>query len=308
VALEAAEGGIGGDGGRVAGTALLEVVALSKRYGGLAAVDDLSFRVSAGETFGIAGPNGAGKTTLFDTISGHARATGGRIVFRGQEIQERPSHAICHLGIARTFQIPAVFPEHTVFGNIVVGAYFGRGARLVPGTRFDAVSVGRGREAAEFVGLQDKLEVIAGPLSLFDKKRLMIASAIACEPGLLMLDEPVGGLNPGETDEVLDLVRKVRSSGVTVILIEHVMRALMAISDRVMVMNHGRLLFEGTPEDVQRHEEVIRVYLGTATEERAGAADTGVAGELQAWRASDPDEVADVAGLPGTDPGEAPDA
>jgi branched-chain amino acid transport system ATP-binding protein len=288
VAVAAAERGDHGDGG-VAGSALLEIIGLTKRFGGLAAVDDLSFRVSQGETFGIAGPNGAGKTTLFDTISGHARATRGRIVFGGQEIQDRSSHAICHMGIARTFQIPTVFPEHTVFGNIVVGAYFGRGSRAVPGTRFGAESIERGREAATFVGLQHKLDAVAGPLSLFDKKRLMIASAIASEPDLLMLDEPVGGLNPGEIDEVLDLVRKVRSSGVTVVLIEHVMAALMSISDRVMVMNHGRLLFEGTPADVQRHEEVIRVYLGTATAEEAVTADTSAADELEAWRSSDPE-------------------
>ena len=118
-------------------------------------------------------------------------------------------------------------------------------------------------------------------MSLFDKKRLMMASAIATDPGLLMLDEPVGGLNPGETDEVLELVRKVRASGVTVVLIEHVMRALMSISDRVMVMNHGRLLFQGTPDDVQRHEEVIRVYLGTATEDRPTRADVGAIEELE---------------------------
>jgi branched-chain amino acid transport system ATP-binding protein len=289
VAVGTAERGVGGDDGTVAGAALLEVVGLSKRYGGLAAVDDLSFRVSPGQTFGIAGPNGAGKTTLFDTITGHARATRGRIVFRGEEIQERSSHALCRLGIARTFQIPAVFPEHTVCGNIVVGAYFGRSSRSVPGIRFDALSIDRAREAAMFVGLHAKLDVVAGPLSLFDKKRLMIASAIATEPSLLMLDEPVAGLNPRETDEVLDLVRKVRASGVTVVLIEHVMRALMSISDRVMVMNHGRLLFEGTPEDVQRHEEVIRVYLGTATVDEAGVADTGAAEDLAAWRRSDPE-------------------
>jgi branched-chain amino acid transport system ATP-binding protein len=277
-----------GTAGVVAGTALLEVDGLSKRFGGLAAVDDLSFRVSAGETFGIAGPNGAGKTTLFDTISGHARATRGRIVFEGREIHERPPHEICHLGVARTFQVPAAFPDHTVLGNILVGAYFGRRPRVVAGIRFDDESIERGREAAAFVGLQGKLDALAGPLSLFDKKRLMVASAIAAGPSLLMLDEPVGGLNPGEIDAVLDLVRKLRSSGVTVVLIEHVMRALMSISDRVMVMNHGRLLFEGTPEDVQRHEEVIRVYLGTATEERATDADTGAAAELEAWRASLP--------------------
>ncbi len=242
---------------------MLEVESLSKRFGGLAAVDDLSFSVEEGETFGIAGPNGAGKTTLFDAITGMTRASAGRIVFAGEEIQDRSSHAICHRGVARTFQIPAVFPEHTVLGNIMVGAYFGRRSRGVPGLGFDHDTVERAREAAEFVGLSDRLQAVAGPMSLFDKKRLMIASAIATSPRLLMLDEPVGGLNPGEVDAVLDLVGKVRRSGVTVVLIEHVMRALMSISDRVMVMNHGRLLFQGTPADAQRHEEVIRVYLGT---------------------------------------------
>lgn len=285
----------------VAGAALLEVGSLTKRFGGLAAVDDLSFRVGAGEAFGIAGPNGAGKTTLFDTITGHARATEGHITFLGEEIQDRSSHAICQLGIARTFQIPAVFPEHTVLGNIIVGAYFGRRPRLVPATRFDPDSVERARDAAAFVGLDGKLAALAGPLPLFDKKRLMIASAIATDPKLLMLDEPVGGLNRGEVDRVLELVRKVRATGVTVILIEHVMRALMAISDRVMVMNHGRLLFEGTPGDVQRDEEVIRIYLGTATEERPTSADAGVTEDLREWRSSDASEVAEVATAEGTD-------
>jgi branched-chain amino acid transport system ATP-binding protein len=266
-----------------AGTAVLDVVDLTKRYGGLAAVDGLSFNVSRGETFGIAGPNGAGKTTLFDAISGHVRANGGRIVFDGEEIQQRSSHEICHLGVARTFQVPAVFPEHTVLGNILVGAYFGRRPRLVPSTRFDGDSVEQAVRAATSVGLDEKLGATAGPLSLFDKKRLMMASALASDPRLLMLDEPVGGLNPGETDRVLDLIRSIRDRGVTVVLIEHVMRALMSISDRVMVMNHGRLLFQGTPEDVQRQEEVIRVYLGTKTEDRPTRADVGATEELREW-------------------------
>jgi branched-chain amino acid transport system ATP-binding protein len=274
---------------------LLEVAQLSKRYGGLAAVDDLTFSVAEGEVFGIAGPNGAGKTTLFDTITGHAHASGGRIVFNGLDIQDRPSHAICQMGVARTFQIPAVFPEHTVLGNIAVGAYFGRGGRSALGLRFDPQTAARAREAAAFVGLGDRMAAVAGPLSLFDKKRLMIASALATDPRLLMLDEPVGGLNPGETNAILNLVRKVRAAGVTVVLIEHVMRALMSLSDRVMVMNHGRLLFEGTPEDVQRDEEVIRVYLGTAAEERPTEADADVEQDLEAWRTSEP-EAADVPG------------
>jgi branched-chain amino acid transport system ATP-binding protein len=287
----------------VSDAALLEVARLSKRYGGLAAVDDLSFAVREGETFGIAGPNGAGKTTLFDTITGHARASGGEIRFADETIQARSSHAICRAGVARTFQIPAVFPEHTVLANVMVGAYFGRRRRL-PGVRFDTAASERAREAAAFVGLEDRLDVPAGPLPLFDKKRLMIASAIATSPRLLMLDEPVGGLNPGEVDAVLALMRKVRESGVTIVLIEHVMRALMSISDRVLVMNHGRLLFEGTPDDVQRHEEVIRVYLGTEQEaaERGAASDEELR-EVQEWAAADPDAAADGSGDRGGEEG-----
>ena len=272
--------------------ALLEVDGLSKHYGGLAAVDDLSFTVREGEAFGIAGPNGAGKTTLFDTITGHARATGGAIRFAGQEIQTRTSHVICQAGIARTFQIPAVFPDHTVLANIVVGSYFGRTGRLLPGMRFDGASIDGAREAARFAGIDDRLHVPAGRLPLVDKKRLMIASAMATSPRLLMLDEPVGGLNRGEVDAILELIRKIRSSGVTVVLIEHVMRALMSMSDRVLVMNHGRLLFDGTPEDVQRHEEVIRVYLGTERETSQGpAASTDALPELREWKTSEPREL-----------------
>jgi branched-chain amino acid transport system ATP-binding protein len=269
---------------------LLEVEGLSKHYGGLAAVDDLSFVVREGETFGIAGPNGAGKTTLFDTITGHARATAGVIRFAGNGIQTWSSHAICRAGIARTFQIPAVFPDHTVLANVVIGSYFGHAGRLLPGVRFDTASVERAREAAAFVGLVERLDARAAPLPLYDKKRLMIASAIATSPRMLMLDEPVGGLNRGEVDAILELIRKVRSSGVTVVLIEHVMRALMLISDRVLVMNHGRPLFEGTPDDVQRHEEVIRVYLGTKQETTPGEGETSEEEltELSGWAASEP--------------------
>ncbi|HXF74236.1 MAG TPA: ABC transporter ATP-binding protein [Actinomycetota bacterium] len=243
---------------------------LSKRYGGLAAVDGLTFSVAEGETLGIAGPNGAGKTTLFDVISGHAAASSGRVRFMGREIQRMPAHAICALGIARTFQVTVAFPELTVLGNILVGAYFGRGRRRI-GLRFDRASIDRAIEAASFVGLGDRLDVRAGPLSLFDKKRLMIASSLATEPRLLLLDEPVGGLTPAETDSILELVRRVRDGGVTVIVIEHVMRALMSISDRVVIMNHGRLLFDGTPRDVVRDAEVIRVYLGTLPAEETPA-------------------------------------
>ncbi len=242
--------------------ALLEVEGVSKHFGGLAAVDDLSFAVAADETFGIAGPNGAGKTTLFDVDHRSRAGHRGAIVLAGEEIQGRSSHGICHRGVARTFQIPAVFPEHTVLGNIAVGAYFGRRSG-VPSFAFDDEAIERAREAAFLVGLEDKLGAVAGPLSLFDKKRLMIASAIATAAATAdarragRRPQPRGdrrGARPGEPG---------CGSPASRCLIEHVMRALMAISDRVMVMNHGRLLFEGTPAEVQRHEEVIRVYLGT---------------------------------------------
>jgi branched-chain amino acid transport system ATP-binding protein len=213
---------------------------------------------------GIAGPNGAGKTTLFDTVSGYARATSGRILLNGRPIERLPAHKITHLGIARTFQIPSVFETQTVFANVLVASYFGAANRLVAGLRFDSAAVERAEDSLELVGLADRRKSQAGPLSLFDKKRLMIACALATEPRLLLLDELAGGLNAGETDAVFDLVRTVREArGTSVIVIEHVMRALMAVSDRVVIMHHGAKLYEGLPADVLSNDEVIKVYLGS---------------------------------------------
>ena len=243
--------------------ALLEARGLTKHYGGLAAVRDLSFTVARGEIFGIAGPNGAGKTTLFDVVSGHARASGGSVLLEGRRIDQLPAHAICQAGIARTFQIPAVFPGQTVLANAVVGAEFGHRPRFLSSLAFDKTIVVRAREALAVVGLADREREVAGRLSVFDTKRLMIASALATEPRLMLFDEPVGGLNATEIRASTDLIRGIRDSGMTIILIEHVMSALMAVSDRVMIMNHGAKLYEGTPAEVASDAEVVRVYLGT---------------------------------------------
>ena len=242
---------------------LLEARGLTKYFGGLAAVRDLSFSVARGQIFGIAGPNGAGKTTLFDVISGHARASGGSVILEGRRIDRLPAHAICQAGLARTFQIPAVFPGQTVLANAIVGAEFGHRPQFLSSLRFDPDIVERARASLAFVGLTNRETEIAGRLSVFDTKRLMIASALATEPRLMLFDEPVGGLNPTEIRATIDLIRRIRASDVTIILIEHVMSTLMVLSDHVMIMNHGQKLYEGSPADVASDAEVVRVYLGT---------------------------------------------
>lgn len=243
---------------------LLETVDVVKTYGGLAAVDGLTFRVEEGETFGIAGPNGAGKTTLFDVVTGLVRATSGEILMRGEPIQEVTVHQICRLGIARTFQQPSVFDTQSVLSNALAGAQFGGGRSFLSGLRLAPEVLERAAAELEFVGLGDRAGELAGPLPVFDKKRLMIASALATDPVLLFLDEPFGGLNAGEVDQLMALLRAIKERGVTLVLIEHVMRALMSLSDRVLIMNHGKSLFEGSPADVIADEEVVRVYLGRA--------------------------------------------
>lgn len=241
---------------------LLHTVALTKRFGGLTAVDGVSLEVQAGETFGIAGPNGAGKTTLFDLVTGMTRATSGEVVFRGDSLTRVSVNEICRRGIARTFQHPSVFDSQTVLANAVVGSHYGVGKPWWSGLRRDAVVLDRAWAAIDFVGLSDKADLQAGPLAVFDKKKLMIASALASEPVALFLDEPFGGLSLSEVDDLIALLNAIKERGVTIVLIEHVMAALMALSDRVLIMNQGKRLFEGTPAEVVSHEEVVRVYLG----------------------------------------------
>ncbi|MGV8969238.1 MAG: ABC transporter ATP-binding protein [Microbacteriaceae bacterium] len=248
---------------------MLEVSHLTKRYGGLVAVDDVSFAVEEGEILGIAGPNGAGKTTLFDAVTGMVPATSGLVRFRGNEIQGKSVTDICHRGLTRTFQHPSVFDTQTVLANAMIGSVFGSGVSWWRSMRKDPSAVDRARNALEVVGLTERATLPAGDLPVFDKKRLMIASALASEPVMIFLDEPFGGLTSGEIDELMALVRGLQHRGITIVLIEHVMRALSALSDRVVLLDQGSVLFEGHPDEMVKDPEVIRVYLGEGPQDVA---------------------------------------
>lgn len=238
--------------------AVLEGRELCKSYGGLRAVVDVSFAVTAGEILGIVGPNGAGKTTLFDVVTGHTTATSGDVLLEGRSIVYDKVHTRCSLGLARTFQQPAVASSLSVLENLYLAASFrcGRGGG---GRRTDIAVAER---YLELTDLTARAGAEAGPLGVFDKKRLMLATALATNPTVLLLDEPFGGLNPQEIDEVMGLIREVRDGGLAVVCIEHVMRALTALADRVLVMHHGATFFEGTPKEMLADERVIEVYLG----------------------------------------------
>ena len=244
--------------------AILEVEHLSKHFGALAAVDDLTFTVKEGETLGIAGPNGAGKTALFDVITGHLRSTGGLVRFKGQEIQTLTANAICQLGIARTFQIAAILPSQTVLGTILAGLHFGRARRMFARLSFNDAEVERACELAATLDLDERMGTQASLLSVFERKRLMIAAALATAPSLLMLDEPVAGLTENEGWQLIDYVTRVKATGVTVMIVEHIMSILMHVSDRVMIMHQGGKIFEGSPEDAVSDSDVIRLYLGSS--------------------------------------------
>ena len=244
--------------------AILEVEHLSKHFGALAAVDDLTFAVNEGETLGIAGPNGAGKTVLFDVITGHLRSTSGLVRFRGQDIQTLTANSICQLGIARTFQIAAILPSQTVLGTILAGLHFGRAHRMLARLSFNEAEVERACELAATLDLDERMGTQASLLSVFERKRLMIAAALATAPTLLMLDEPVAGLTESEGWQLIDYVARVKATGVTVMIVEHIMSILMHVSDRVMIMHQGGKIYEGSPEDAVTDLDVIRLYLGSS--------------------------------------------
>lgn len=247
---------------------LLSCESVVKRYGSLAAVDDVSLDVKAGEVVGIGGPNGAGKTTFFDVITGVTPATEGRVTFAGTDISGLAADRICQLGMARTFQLNAAFESLTVRENVEVASYFGRERRRFPGFRLGAVAREVTDEALEFVGLADKADEKVGLLPVLDRKLLMIAGAVATRPKMLFLDEPVGGLNASEIDQIMELVNRLRETGLTIVLIEHVMRFLLALSSRVIIMHHGKVIFEGLPHQVADDETVVETYLGHGTRAR----------------------------------------
>jgi branched-chain amino acid transport system ATP-binding protein len=233
---------------------LLDVRALTKRFGGLLANDSVSMAVAEGEIVGLIGPNGAGKTTLFSCISGTERASSGQILFQGRDLVGLEPEQVCRLGLARTFQVVRTFRDMTVLDNVITGALL-RAKNLRQARE-------RALEVLDFCGLAHRRDVLGANLTIADRKRLEIARTLATGPKMLLLDEAMAGLNPTERRAAVDLVKRIHATGVTILMVEHVMEVIMPISDRVVVLNYGRKLVEDLPERVARNEEVIKAYLG----------------------------------------------
>jgi branched-chain amino acid transport system ATP-binding protein len=237
-------------------TALLVVENLTKRFGGLLAVERLSFDIEPHEILGLIGPNGAGKSTVFNLVNGVFAADTGRVVFDGHDITGIPPYRVARLGLARTHQIVQPLAGMTVLENCTVGACFGR----------ENLSMARAREAAqeaaELVDLADRLSMTAAQLTIAGKKRLELARALSARPTLLLLDEVLAGLNPTEVEHMIGVMRRIRERGVTILIIEHLMQAIMSLSDRIVVLNSGRKLAEGKPVEVANNPAVVEAYLG----------------------------------------------
>jgi branched-chain amino acid transport system ATP-binding protein len=228
---------------------------LNRRFGGLRAVQNLSFAVNERETLALIGPNGAGKTTSFNLITGHYQPDAGSVVAFGRELVGLRPHDICTHGLARTFQVARPFGKMTVLANVMTGALLRN--RGLEAAREHA------REAIEFVGLSAKENIAARDLTTIDQRRLELARALATQPRLLLLDEVMAGLNPAEIDQAVALVGKLSERGLTIVIVEHVMRAVMAVARHIVVLDHGQKIAEGNPKEVVANQEVIRAYLGT---------------------------------------------
>lgn len=234
--------------------ALLEANEITKRFGGLVAVGNLSLSVDKGQILGLIGPNGAGKTTAFNIISGFYKADEGEIIFDGKKITDLRPDQICKLGLTRTFQVVKPFPQLSVLDNVMVGAYNRTNDRKE--------SRKKAEDIIEFLGMQDMKESTARSLSVAHRKRLEVAKALATDPKIILLDEAMAGLRPTETDEMIELVRQISDQGIALLLVEHVMRVIMSLAERIVVIHHGEKIAEGEPQQIVQDKAVIDAYLG----------------------------------------------
>ncbi len=237
-------------------TVLLSVRGVTKRFGGLQALTQVTFDLPQGQILGLIGPNGAGKTTLFNVINGVYRPEVGRIIFRDKDVTGMKSYDLAHMGMARTHQIVRPLNELTVRENVMVGACFGRENHNLG----KAASIAD--EVMEFVGLENRADQMANSLNVAQKKRLEMARALASHPYLILLDEVLAGLNSSEIDGMIQTVRKIRGQGITIIMIEHLMKAMMNISDRIIVLDYGEQIADGTPSEIANNSRVVEAYLG----------------------------------------------
>jgi branched-chain amino acid transport system ATP-binding protein len=236
---------------------ILEGEKVTKHFGGLAAVHEVDFDIHQGEVVGLIGPNGAGKTTLFNLISGSLPTTAGEIRYKGKKITGLKPHQICKIGVARTFQSAKLFAGLTVFENVLAASIFGtKRAISVPDAEREAM------ELLEFVELSTVGVMLAKDMPIAHRKRLEVARALATKPDLLMFDEVMAGLNPVEVAQAMELITKIRNKGITIFMIEHVMKAIMSVCDRIIVLHHGSKIAEGTPEEIATSRTVVEVYLG----------------------------------------------
>ncbi len=233
---------------------MLAVDHIEKNFGGLRALDNVSLEIRSGEIMAVIGPNGAGKTTLFNILTGFIKQDSGRVFFQNQPLLGLKPHQICQRGLVRTFQIVKPFLELSVLDNVIVAA-FNRLKDLKEATK-------KADQVIQFVGLKDKRRALGNELTLPNRKRLELARALATDPKLLMLDEVMAGINPTETDILIGLIREINRGGVTILLIEHVMRGVMALSQRILVLNFGEKIAEGAPEEVVKNPLVVEAYLG----------------------------------------------